>query len=75
VLVWHRLLAVDHPALDLHSEADGVYDTANFSRRAVAGVLCGTAAMLLHLRIDQIPEMCFMALVRVFLVRYFCANY
>ena len=69
LLVWHRLLAVNHPVLDLHSAADGVCDTAKFSQRAVAGVLDVTAAMLLDLRIDQLAEMRLHALMCLFLIR------
>ena len=41
-LLWHRWLAIDHPALDLDSAAHGIYHACKFSQQSVAGVLYDT---------------------------------
>src|SRR5262249_28296492 len=53
-LLAHLRLAVDHPALDLHSAAHRIHDTRKFREQAVAGVLDDPAVMLADLRIDQL---------------------
>jgi len=53
---------------DLGSTAHRIHRARKFCQQSVAGVLHNPAVVLLDLRIDQIPEMCFMALVRAFLV-------
>jgi hypothetical protein len=67
-LVGHRRVAVDHAALDLRSATHGVHNTRKFRQQAVAGVLYSTAPALRDLRINQLPDMRFKALVRPLLV-------
>src|SRR5215469_2330088 len=62
-------LALDHPALDLHRAADGIYDTRKFCQEAVSCVLYDPAPVLADIRIDQFSEMALEPLVRPFLVR------
>ena len=69
LFVWHLELAVDHPALNLHSAANGVYNTRKLRQEAIAGVLHNPAAMLLDLRIDKLPQMRLEAFVRALLIR------
>jgi hypothetical protein len=62
-------LAVDHPALDLHSAAHRIDDTRKFRQQAVAGVLYDPASVFLDLRIDQFAEMGLQAFVRPLFIR------
>jgi hypothetical protein len=62
-LLRHLRLAVEHPTLDLHSAAHGVHHTGEFREEPVAGVLYDPAPVLRDLRIDQLPEIGFEALV------------
>jgi hypothetical protein len=68
-LFGHLRLAVDHPALDLRSAADGVHNARKFRQQAIAGVLYGAAPVLPNLRIDQLGEMRPEAFVRPLLIR------
>src|SRR5262249_29564115 len=68
-VVRHFWFAVDHPALNLHSAANGVYNTRKLRQEAIAGVLHNPATVLLDLRIDKFPEVCLEAFVRTFLIR------
>ena len=68
-LLGHLTLAVDHPALDLHSASHGVHHTGKFGQQPVAGVLYGTPPVFPDLWLDQIPEMRFLAFVRPLLIR------
>ena len=52
LVVRHFWFAVDHPTLNLHSAANGVYDTRKLRQEAIAGVLHNPAAVLFDLRID-----------------------
>jgi hypothetical protein len=55
--------------LNLCGTAHRVYDAAKFRQEAIAGVLYGTAPVLLDLRINQLTEMRLEPFVRPFLVR------
>ena len=68
-LLWHRWLAIDHPALDLDSAAHGIDNAGELCEEAVTGVLHDSAPMLLNLRSDQLAEMGFEPLVGALLIR------
>jgi hypothetical protein len=53
-------VALCHPTLNLSSAAHRVDDTPELGKQAVAGVLYGTAPVLLDLRIDQLEHQTFM---------------
>jgi hypothetical protein len=53
---------------ELSGAAHGVHNTRKFCQRAVAGVLYGTAPVLLDLRLHQLHEMRFEPFVRAFLI-------
>jgi hypothetical protein len=65
----HLGFALDHAALDLRDATHGVHNTRKLRQQAVAGILYGTAPVLLDLRIDQLPEMGLEPLMRPFLIR------
>jgi hypothetical protein len=73
-LIRHLRLAVDPPALDLHSASHGVHHTGKFGQQPVAGVLYGTAPVFPDLGLDQFPEMRFQAFVRPLLIRPYQAR-
>ena len=56
------------PTLDLDCAADGIHNAGKFRQKAVTGVLYDPTAVLRDLRVDQLPEMRFEALVRPLLV-------
>ena len=53
---WRLLIAVGHPALDLHGAADGIHHTRELGQEAIAGVLYDPALVLCDLGLDQFPE-------------------
>jgi hypothetical protein len=55
-------------ALNLGNAAHRVYNTPKFNQQAIAGVLYGAPSMLPDLRLNQLAEMRFQALVRALLV-------
>jgi hypothetical protein len=63
------VLAVDHPALDLRSATHGVHNTRELRQEAVVGALHNPAMVLLYLRLNELREMGFEALVRPLLVQ------
>jgi len=65
----HLGLALGHPALDIHSAADGIDHARELCQDAVASVFYDTAAVFADLRIDQLLEVGFEPLVGAFLVR------
>jgi hypothetical protein len=62
-------ILLDYLPLHLDRAAHGVHDTRKFRQEAVAGVLYGTALVLLDLRTDQLREMRLEPLVRPLLIR------
>jgi hypothetical protein len=65
-LPFHRDIgvALDHPPLHLDRVAHRIDDTRELDQHPVAGILYGTAPVLLDLWIDQFPEMFCEAFVR-----------
>ena len=69
LVLWYFAIALRHPALDLNSAPDGVYNTRELPQEPVSGVLHNPAPVLRDLRFDQFLEMRLQAFVRPLLIR------